>query len=52
MERRLYILSQTTKDTARTSLALHKPLPTDAQQRLTAIDADVELHLSMILPHN
>lgn len=51
MERRLCILFQATKDTARAFVAQHKPLPTD-EQKLTAIDVDVKSHLSVILPHN
>lgn len=52
MARRLCILFQATKDTARAFLAQHKPLPTDKQEQLTAIDVDVKSHLSVILPHN
>lgn len=52
MERRLCILFQATKDTARAFLAQHKPLATDEQKQLTAIDVDTKSHLSVILPRN
>lgn len=52
MERRPCSLSQVTKDAAKASLALHKPAPTNKQKQLSAIDADIESHLSMIFPHN